>query len=142
MATQLQVVIDAEDPGRLAEFWAAATGYVVQPPPEGFATWPDFLRSVGVPEELWSSRSAVVDPDGTGPRIFIQRVPEPKTVKNRLHLDLQVGAGLPPGERPARVAAEVERLTALGGRQVSTYDELGEHWVVMVDPEGNEFCVS
>jgi hypothetical protein len=142
MATQLQVVLDCADPGAQAEFWAAALGYVVQPPPPGHESWEDFLRELGVPEEQWNDRSAVVDPAGAGPRIFLQRVPEPKTVKNRVHLDVQAGAGLPPEQRSERVAAEVERLAALGAGQIRTYDEMGEHWVVMQDPEGNEFCVS
>jgi len=142
VATQLQVVIDAADPAAVAEFWAAALGYVVQPPPPGFDSWPAFLRELGVPEDQWDSRSAVVDPDGRGPRIYIQQVPEAKTVKNRVHLDVQVGAGAEPAARPALVAREVERLTALGARQLRAYDEMGEHWVVMADPEDNEFCVS
>jgi len=142
VATQLQVVIDAADPAGVAEFWAAAAGYVVQPPPPGYDSWPAFLRELGVPEDQWDSRSAVVDPDGQGPRIFIQKVPEPKTVKNRVHLDLQVGAGADPAERPGVVAQEVERLTGLGATTVRVFDEMGEHWVVMADPEGNEFCVS
>jgi hypothetical protein len=142
MATQVQVVLDCADPGLLAQFWAAALGYVVQPPPPGHDSWEAFLREMGVPEERWNDRSAVVDPDGHGPRFFLQRVPEPKTVKNRLHVDLQVGAGLPSDQRPARVTDEVERLVALGARQVRAHDEMGEHWVVLADPEGNEFCVS
>ena len=142
MASQVQVVIDAADPAAVAEFWAAALGYVVQPPPPGFDSWPDFLRQAGVPEDLWDSRSAVVDPDGRRPRIFIQKVPEPKTLKNRVHLDVQVGAGVEPAERRAVVAHEVERLTGLGARTGQVFDEMGEHWVVMTDPEGNEFCVS
>ena len=142
MASQVQVVIDAADPAVVAEFWAAALGYVVQPPPPGFDSWPDFLRQAGVPEDLWDSRSAVVDPDGRGPRIFFQKVPEPKTLKNRVHLDVQVGAGVEPAERREVVAREVERLTGLGARRGQVVDEMGEHWVVMTDPEGNEFCVS
>ena len=142
MASQVQVVIDAADPAAVAEFWAAALGYVVQPPPPGFDSWPDFLRQAGVPEDLWDSRSAVVDPDGHGPRIFIQKVPEPKTLKNRVHLDVQVGAGVEPAQRREVVAREVERLTGLGARTSQVFDEMGEHWVVMTDPEGNEFCVS
>ena len=142
MATQVQVVLDAIDPAAVAEFWAAAAGYEVQPPPPGFDSWPAFLTELGVPEDQWDSRSAVVDPAGKGPRIFIQKVPEPKTVKNRVHLDLQVGAGTDPAERPGVVAREVERLTGLGATTLRVVDEMGEHWVVMADPEGNEFCVS
>jgi hypothetical protein len=142
VATQLQVVIDAARPAAVAEFWAAALGYVVQPPPPGYDSWPTFLRELGVPEDQWESRSAVVDPEGQGPRIYIQQVPEPKTVKNRVHLDVQVGVGVESGERPGVVAREVERLKQLGASHLRTYDEMGEHWVVMADPEGNEFCVS
>ena len=142
MATTVQVVLDCADPGAQAEFWAAALGYVVQPPPSGHDSWPDFLRELGVPEERSNDRSALVDPDGAGPRVFLQKVPEPRTVKNRVHLDVQVGAGLGPDERPARVAAEVDRLLCLGATRLRSYEEMGEHWVVMQDPEGNEFCVS
>ena len=142
MATQVQVVLDAHHPPTVAGFWAAALGYVVQPPPPGYDSWPAFLAELGVPEDRWESRSAVVDPDGAGPRIFIQQVPEPKTVKNRVHLDVQVGAGVEPTERREVVAREVERLKGLGASHLRTYDEMGEHWVVMTDPEGNEFCVS
>ena len=142
MATRVQVALDCADPAAQAQFWAEALHYVVQPPPPGHDSWEDFLRSLGVPPEQWNDRSAVVDPDGHGPRIFLQRVPEPKAIKNRVHLDVQVSAGLPPDQRPPRVAEEVDRLLALGATQVRTYDELGEHWVVLQDPEGNEFCVS
>jgi Glyoxalase-like domain len=142
MVSAIQVVVDCARPQQQAEFWAAALGYVVQPPPPGYDTWPDLLREMGVPEDQWDSRSAVVDPDGGRPRIFFQRVPEAKAVKNRVHLDIQVGAGVAAAERPAVVRDEVTRLTGLGARQERVFDEMGEHWVVMTDPEGNEFCVS
>jgi len=142
MAVQVQVVLDAKDPGSLAEFWAAAMGYQVQPPPPGYDSWPAFLTTLGVPEDQWDSRSAVVDPDGAGPRFFFQKVPEPKTVKNRVHVDLQPGAGHPPPDRPGVVRAEVDRLVGLGASVLREVDEMGESWVVMADPEGNEFCVS
>ena len=142
MASKVQVVLDCADPGAQARFWAAALGYVVQPPPTGHASWDDFLRELGVPEDRWNDKSAVVDPDGKGIRIFFQRVPEPKTVKNRVHVDVQVGAEVPPEGRAARVATEVGRLVGLGATEQKVVDEMGEHWVVMQDPEGNEFCVS
>jgi hypothetical protein len=143
MATGVQVVIDCADPTRLGAFWAEALHYVLQPPPHGFDSWPAFLTSIGVPEEEWNGFNAVVDPDGRGPRLFFQRVPEPKVVKNRLHLDLNVGwsEGVTDEERRDRVGTEVERLTALGASVLRDVDERGEHWVVMQDPEGNEFCV-
>ncbi len=142
MATTVQVVLDCADPGAQAEFWAAALGYVVQPPPPGHASWEDFLRQLGVPEERWNDRSAVVDPDGRGPRIYLQRVPEPKAVKNRVHLDVQVGAECSPDQRRTLVEDEVERLVHLGATRSQELEEMGEHWVVLQDPEGNEFCVS
>jgi hypothetical protein len=143
MATAIQVVIDCADPGALADFWATALHYRVQEPPEGFATWEDALVAWGVPESAWNDRSAVVDPDGAGPRVFFQRVPEPKQVKNRVHLDLNVGGGLEadPQEKRARIAAEAERLVAAGAARQAEFDEGREYWLVMQDPEGNEFCI-
>ncbi len=142
MATKLQVVIDCADPDRLATFWAAATGYQLQEPPEGHESWESFLRAQGVPEEEWNSASAVVDPDGIGPRLYFQRVPEPKSVKNRVHLDVnQSEPGTPSDERRRRTDAEVERLKGLGVGELYRMAEHGDYWVTMADPEGNEFCV-
>ena len=143
MATSIQVVIDCVDPAALGEFWAAALGYRVQEPPAGFATWQDFLAAQGIPEAEWNSANAVVDPEQRGPRIFFQRVPEPKTAKNRLHLDLNVGGGrqIPLAVRRERVDQEVVRLQHIGAGLVQPMDERDEYWVVMRDPEGNEFCV-
>jgi hypothetical protein len=144
VATGIQVVIDCADPARLAAFWAETLHYRVQDPPEGFATWPEFLTAQGVPEAEWNSASAVVDPDGSGPRVYFQQVPEGKVVKNRVHLDLNVGGGREAtlDQRRDRVDAEVERLGALGATIFRPGAvENGEYWVVMQDPEGNEFCV-
>jgi hypothetical protein len=145
MATRVQVVIDAADPDRVARFWATALHYTIQDPPEGFTTWEDFLRQIGVPEERWNDASAVVDPDGDGPRLYFQRVPEGKTVKNRVHLDLNVGGGREAvfDERRQRVDAEVDRLVAAGATRLHRGEGMDEdeYFVVMRDPEGNEFCV-
>ena len=143
MAVPIQVTFDCTDPARLATFWASALGYKIQDPPEGYATWHEFLAAQGVPEEQWNSASAVVDPDGIGARIFFQRVPEPKASKNRVHLDVNVGGplGTPLEQRRERVASEVERLVREGATKLRAFDERGEHWVVMQDPEGNEFCL-
>ena len=143
MATGVQVVIDCADPARLGEFWAVALGYVTQDPPAGFASWPDFLTAQGIPESEWNSANAVVDPDGRGPRIFFQRVPEAKVAKNRVHLDLNVGGGpgTPIEERRQKVDAEVQRLQQVGSTPLRAVAERGEYHVVMHDPEGNEFCV-
>ncbi|MDP8925281.1 MAG: VOC family protein [Chloroflexota bacterium] len=142
MAPRFQVTIDCADPARLAEFWALALGYKLQDPPPGFATWPDFLTSIGVPEEGWNSRSAIVDPDGSGSRVFFQRVPEPKVTKNRVHLDVNVAEhSLQGDERRRRVDEHVARLVEAGATRVGELTEHGERWVVLQDPEGNEFCV-
>lgn len=143
MATSIQVTFDAADPDRLASFWAAALNYKKQDPPEGYASWEEFLAGQGIPETEWNSASAIVDPDGAGPRIFFQQVPESKRSKNRVHLDLNVGGGLdmPLEERRKRVDAEAERLIGAGGKRVRIREERGEYWLVMTDIEGNEFCL-
>jgi hypothetical protein len=143
MATAFQVTFDCADPDRLATFWAAALGYQKQDPPPGYATWPDFLAAQGIPEDQWGSASAIVDPAGVGARFFFQQVPEPKTAKNRVHLDVNVGGGLntPVDERRVRVDAETERLTGLGATRLGDHEQHGEYWVVLADPEGNEFCL-
>lgn len=143
MVTRVQIVFDCADPDRLARFWAAALGYKLQDPPEGYASWQDALKAWNIPEDQWNSASAVVDPDGTGPRIYFQQVATPKTGKNRVHLDIEVGGGpaAPADERNARIDAEVERLSGLGATRVREGEEFGGRWVVMQDPEGNEFCI-
>jgi hypothetical protein len=143
MATGVQVVFDCADPDRLARFWAQALGYKLQDPPQGHQSWEDWLRDQGIPQERWNDANAVVDPDGRGPRIFLQRVPEAKTVKNRVHLDLNVtgGPAAPLEERRGQVDAEVERLLGLGASRLRVVEEQGGYWAVMQDPEGDEFCV-
>ncbi|MFO7547901.1 MAG: VOC family protein [Acidimicrobiia bacterium] len=143
MARTFQVTFDATSPVRLSAFWAEALGYVLQPPPEGFDSWEAWLTDAGVPETEWDSASALVDPEGVGPRIYIQRVPEPKTAKNRMHLDVSVseGPGASPEERRPAIEAEVARLVGLGATRLDEFAELGGFWVVMADPEGNEFCI-
>ncbi|MGH3899168.1 MAG: VOC family protein, partial [Pseudonocardiaceae bacterium] len=77
----VQVVIDCSDPRGLAEFWAAALGYVMQPPPAGFESWEEFAARIGLPPEDHDRLAAVVDPEGVKPRILFQKVPETKVVK-------------------------------------------------------------
>jgi Glyoxalase-like domain len=102
---QIQVTFDCAEPERVARFWCEVLGYVVPPPPEGFATWDDFDRAL--PPEHQGSAFACIDPSGVGPRLFFQRVPEGKVVKNRLHLDVRVGTGLVGEERLAALEAEM-----------------------------------
>ncbi|HZU12405.1 MAG TPA: VOC family protein [Chloroflexota bacterium] len=143
MPARFQIVFDCRDPDSLARFWADALGYKMQPPPPGYATWEDFLQARGVPEEDWGEASAIVDPGHTLPRVYFQRVPEPKTLKNRVHLDINTGVreGESDEEHRVTVAREVQRLTDLGATMVEDHEGGHEHWVVMHDPEGNEFCV-
>ncbi|MDK9499398.1 VOC family protein [Streptomyces katrae] len=143
MAKEIQVTYDCADPAALAAFWAEVLGYRVQPPPEGFADWPSALTAWGVPPEQHNSRSAISDPDGKGPRIFFQRVPEGKTAKNRLHLDVRSAPGLKGMDRMDALELEATRLEALGAKRLYRLDPDGidEGIIVMADPEDNEFCL-
>ncbi len=111
MADYLVLTLDVADPDRMTEFWCAALGY-------------DHTGGVG-------QYRVLQDPTGKGPKMLLQQVPEAKTSKNRLHLDLHVGD----------IDAEAARLEAAGAVRVRKVDEFGISWVAMRDPEGNEFCV-
>jgi hypothetical protein len=143
MGPTFQVTFDCADPRRMMAFWSEALGYHIPAPPDGHESWEAWLAAQGVPEEHWNSRGAVEDPEGVRPRIFFQQVPEAKAGKNRVHLDVNVGGGrkVSHEERTARVRAEVPRLEALGATKVREAEERGEFWIVMLDPEGNEFCL-
>ena len=138
---QVQVTFDCAEPERVARFWCEVLGYVVPPPPEGFADWNAFERSL--PADRHGTAFACADPTGVGPRLFFQRVPEGKVVKNRVHLDVRVGTGLVGEERLRTLQAESERLVALGATvvQVLVADDYDESCIVMQDIEGNEFCL-
>ncbi|EHR51288.1 hypothetical protein SacmaDRAFT_3052 [Saccharomonospora marina XMU15] len=138
---QFQVTFDCAEPERVARFWCEVLGYVVPAAPEGFATWSDFERTL--PAEQRGASFACVDPSGVGPRLYFQRVPEGKVVKNRLHLDVRVGTGLVGEQRVAALEAECSRLVALGAKRVRLLlaDGENESCLVMQDVEGNEFCL-
>jgi hypothetical protein len=152
MSRTVQITFDAHDPRALSCFWRDALGYVHPGPPgvelpEGadpLAAWDAFLAQIGVPEGERNARSALEDPEGQGPRLFFQRVPEDKTAKNRVHLDVRAAPGLQGGERMAALDAECERLVALGATQLSRHEPeppLSAGHVVLADPEGNELCL-
>lgn len=151
MARSYQLTIDCQRPGAQVEFWCRALGYRPVPAPEGFATWNDWYRSVGVPEsELLPDEDGsdrIEDPDGVLPPIWFQLVPETKELKNRLHLDLDVGivggVKLPWRARILVVDEFVAEMVEAGARELlrTTEPEHDRYFVVLADPEGNEFCV-
>ena len=127
----------------MAEFWAGALGYVVQPPPPGFDTWDEFADSVGIPPERRNDINAVVDPEGDGPRVLFERWDGGEPNK-RIHVDVNsIGSReLSPDELEQRFAEERSRLESLG----ATFHRMangmaGETWMEMFDIEGNWFCV-
>ena len=152
MPVRFQLVIDCNDPESLARFWAAALGYVLEPPPDGFATWDDFRRDIGLPDSyLGIGADSIVDPRGEGPRIWFRVEPEAKVVKNRLHLDVHASGGAgttdrsaPLATRKQRVDAEARRLADLGATITGALsaDGLDHYAVGMKDPEGNEFDIN
>jgi hypothetical protein len=127
MLTRWTLGCDAADPHRLAAFWAGALGYVPEP---GYAD-PD--------------GASIVDPDGVGPAIGFLRVPEAKTAKNRMHIDIRPAGEPPwdPAERERLIRSTATSLVAAGATIVreESYGEQFGH-VVMLDPEGNEFCIA
>ncbi len=138
---QVQITFDCASPERVARFWCEVLGYVVPPPPEGFASWDAYNDSL--PPEDRDKGFVCGDPTGAGPRMYFQRVPEGKVVKNRVHLCVRVGTGLVGAERLAALEAERDRLIPLGAvcERVMLADEENESCIVMQDIEGNEFCL-
>ncbi|MFF8554070.1 VOC family protein [Streptomyces sp. NPDC015501] len=140
MPVRIDLTLDCSDAQLLAAFWKSALGYVDQPPPPPFATREEWLAQFDLPEgETVDDGAWLCDPDSIGPRLSILKVPEPKTAKNRLHIDVRIAVHGIPAERWDRIRAEAARLVAAGGSVVA---EVDEHHVVMADPEGNEFCVA
>ncbi len=145
MTREVQITFDCADPAALAAFWAEILGYHVQPAPEGFASWDEALEAFGVPREQWNARSAILPVEGPHPRVFFQRVPEGKAVKNRLHLDVRVAPGLQGDERMSALEAEAARLETLGATRAYRVDpdpaSMEAGFITMHDPEGNELCL-
>ncbi|MEV6218716.1 VOC family protein [Nocardia sp. NPDC051833] len=152
MSRQFQVTFDAADPKALSTFWREVLGYVHPGPPgveladgaDPLAAWDEFLARLGVPADQRNTRSAIEDPAGDGPRVFFQQVPEGKVAKNRVHLDVRVAPGLQGDERMTALEAECTRLVALGATRLRRFEPeppMSFGFIVMADPEGNEFCL-
>lgn len=132
---ELHLTIDCHDARVLVPFWCAALDYEPAPPPEGHDTWRSWYLSVGVPEDELGDGDCtdrIRDPEGVRPPIWFQPVPERKTVKNRLHLDLKLGSA-------ELVEARLEVLLGLGATVVRRPE--GRYAVTIQDPEGNELCL-
>jgi hypothetical protein len=141
MATDFQVVVDCAAPHELADWWADALGWQVEAQDAafirrmidaGYATDDETTTHNGA--LVWKTGAAINSPDPDRPRVLFQQVPEGKTVKNRMHLDLRVGA--------ERREAEVARLVAAGATELHRASQGPHEWATLADPEGNEFCVS
>jgi catechol 2,3-dioxygenase-like lactoylglutathione lyase family enzyme len=144
MAKVIQVSFDCSDPAALSAFWAQALGYRLDSPPPGFDSWDQALEAWGVPKDRRNDASALVDPDGVGPRLWFQRVPEGKSAKNRVHLDVRAAPGLEGEQRMAALETEADRLVGFGARRGQRFEPDGvmsSGFIVMTDPEGNEFCL-
>ena len=125
MGKPLQVALDCSRPAELAEFWASALEYEVVRVTDG------------------GERAFLSDPEGKGPTLLLHRVQEAKTSKNRMHLDVYVSPwGSPPEEAKPIVDAEAERLRSMGATVLRAFEKPGDYFVVMADPEGNEFCIA
>ena len=143
MAYEFQVTVDSADPHAMADWWAETLGWQVEPQDEafirkmisaGYAADGETTRHKGA--LVWRTGAAVTHPEGTqrAPRLLFQLVPEAKTVKNRVHLDVRIGTD--------DVDATVAGLTARGAKFLHTAQQGPHSWVTLADPEGNEFCVS
>lgn len=139
MAYDFQVTVDAQDPHALADWWADALGWEVEPQDaafiramiaKGHAAEADTVVHNGA--LVWKEGAAIHKPGS--PRVLFQLVPEPKTVKNRVHLDVNVG--------PENVEAELARLVSKGATFLHRGSQGPHSWVTVADPEGNEFCIT
>ena len=140
MARSVQVTFDASDSHDLAAWRADLLGDEVE---DGHDVIAGLLRDGVIGEEIvtridgrlrFADACAAGDPDGSGPRLFVQRVPEPKTAKNRAHLDIRVAQD--------DLDAEVERVVAAGATLVGFDSHPGQRWAVLQGPDGNEFCLT
>jgi hypothetical protein len=139
VARPVQVTFDSADPHRLAAWWSSLLGYEIE---DNHEVVSQMLEDGVIGENevvpiggrlFFADAAAARDPEGRGPRLYFERVPEPKTVKNRMHIDVPVGA--------AALDDEVDRVVGMGAQLVEFRSHPGERWAVLRDPEGNEFCL-
>lgn len=131
MVNRFQITVDAASPRTMGAFWCEVLGYIEQPPPPDFDTWEDALDAFGIDRSDSDRAFAIVPPDMDGPRIFFLKVPEPKAAKNRWHLDVGVDD----------MHVRADELASLGATIVGEFNEPEGHWITLLDPEGNEFCI-
>jgi hypothetical protein len=141
MARRVGVTVDCANPAKLAAFWRELLDYVDDPPPEGYGSWEEYDRANSLSQEEIDAGVTSVDPRGIGPRVFFQRVPEPKRVKNRVHLDVAV-ATAPPGDlRITQIRQAARELVERGATWAAESGDPMDFFIVLRDPEGNEFCL-
>jgi hypothetical protein len=137
MTRRFGVTIDCRHPTSLAQFWCELLGYIEEPPPAGYQSWQDYDLTNGVSSEQADSGCTIIDPEGRLPRIYFQQVPEAKSGKNRVHLDVVAS-----GRREwADVTAAADRSVELGGVVVRESGNPDDRFITVTDPEGNEFCL-
>jgi hypothetical protein len=136
VTVNVQVTFDAAEPRKLGEFWRDLLEYAEEPPPPGYESWEALMDEMGLTPEERGNWYACSDPNGLGPRLFFQRVPEGKTAKNRAHLDVNVGKPRsdPSEQQRERVDHAVTRAVAGGATKTRVAEERGEYFVVMADP--------
>ncbi|HET6921112.1 MAG TPA: VOC family protein [Jiangellaceae bacterium] len=139
MSLDIQVTFDVHDLKVMSRFWALALVYEEEPPPPGFSSWEEFAERNELPPQLW--RAAVVDPERKRPRLFFQPVPEGKTAKNRVHVDIRASAGVEDEAGRQRARQHAQPLVEAGASVPQEKDEpIG--WCIVMGTRGNEFCVA
>src|SRR5215218_2830944 len=139
MGNPISLVLDCADPLRVGAFWRQALGYVEADPPDGHASWAQ-VAAAGPADRIGY---VITDPDGARPSMLFQVVPEPRVAKNRLHIDIRLseGAPRPSEEERRRIDAGVGPLVELGASVLRRNQDPDDWFVVLQDPEGNEFCL-
>ena len=137
MSRRFGVTIDCLHPVALSQFWCNLLGYVEEPAPAGYASWQEYDAANGVTAAEAESGCMIIDPDGHGPRLYFQQVPESKQGKNRVHLDIVASDR----QQWTDVTTAAEQAVARGASVIRESDNRDDRFIVLADPEGNEFCL-